>query len=67
MKRIISYVLLAFLFVNVSAAQSVDERIGNAINSESWHQLRKIYMEEGGAYTKSVSENIVPLLCGPFL
>lgn len=33
--------------MNVSAAQSVDERIGNAMNSESWHQLRKIYMEEG--------------------
>lgn len=47
MKRIIFYVLLTFLFVNVSAAQSVDERIGNAMNSESWHQLRKIYMEEG--------------------
>lgn len=50
MKRIISYVLLAFLFVNVSAAQGVDERIGNAMNSESWHQLRKIYMEEGCIY-----------------
>lgn len=35
MKRIIFYVLLIFLFVNVSVAQSVDERIGNAMNSES--------------------------------
>lgn len=60
MKQIIFYVLLTFLFVNVSAAQSVDERIGNAMNSESWHQLRKIYMEEG-AHIQS------PFLCGPFL
>lgn len=47
MKRIVCYVLLTFLFVNVSDAQSVEERIGNAMNAQSWHQLRKIYMEEG--------------------
>lgn len=39
--------LLAFLFVGGAYAQSVEERIGNALNSQSWHQLRKIYTEEG--------------------
>ena len=43
---LISYILL-FTFAQYSFAQSVDEQIGNAMNNQSWHQLRNLYEKEG--------------------
>ena len=40
-------IILAFTFAQFSYAQSVDEQIENAINNQSWHQLRSLYENEG--------------------
>lgn len=40
-------IILAFIFAQYSFAQSVDEKIGNAMNNQSWYQLRSIYERDG--------------------
>ena len=40
-------IILAFTLAQFSYAQSVDEQIGNAMNNQSWHQLRNLYEKEG--------------------
>ncbi len=38
---------MAFTFVSYAYAQSIDEQIGNAMNNQSWHQLRSLYEKDG--------------------
>ncbi len=38
---------MAFTFVSYTYAQSIDEQIGNAMNNQSWHQLRSLYEKDG--------------------
>lgn len=52
MKRVI---LLLMAFVAASAfSQSIDERIGDAINQESWQKLRSLYENEGARLQTSI-------------
>lgn len=46
MKRIV-LILLALLSFAAVYSQSVDERIGNAINRGEWRELRSLYKDEG--------------------
>ncbi len=41
--------LLLFAFSIAGHAQSIDERIGNAMNREAWRELRQLYRAEGKA------------------
>ncbi len=43
----ITLLLLAFSFAGY--AQSIDERIANAMNKEAWRELRELYLSEGSA------------------
>ena len=44
--KFISFIL-TFIFAQYSFAQSIDEQIGDAMNNQSWHQLRSLYEKEG--------------------
>lgn len=43
MKRKILGAITVLFFCGISHAQTIDERIGEAMNSESWHELKELY------------------------
>lgn len=47
MKRKILGAITALFFCGISHAQTIDERIGEAMNSESWHELKALYDAHG--------------------
>lgn len=47
MKRKILGVITTLFFCSISHAQTIDERIGEAMNSESWHELKELYDAHG--------------------
>lgn len=47
MKRNILGAIAAIFFCGISHAQTIDERIGEAMNSESWYELKELYDAHG--------------------
>lgn len=47
MKRNILGAIAAIFFCGISHAQTIDERIAEAMNSESWYELKEIYDAHG--------------------
>ena len=47
-KRIsITFVALLFATISFGQVKSIDERIGEAMNSSNWAELRSLYMSDG--------------------
>lgn len=47
MKRKIFCTVAALFFCGISHAQTIDERIGDAMNNELWHELKELYDAQG--------------------
>ena len=43
----ITFVALLFATISFGQVKSIDERIGEAMNSSNWAELRSLYMSDG--------------------